>query len=174
MKALSVTNVSSGQTAPERLSDFQRNGWEITKGDGYQWLHPANGAVETAIQPYELALAFAGGGVASRAISSELKTGESLFLSERFGITSTTFGSSAAGGGGSLNRAGGIFKAGWSNLEKDGVGGWQFRVGIGRSSGSSRASFHMEIPGTFVRNEFAVPAIQVKQSLLRIAHKPLE
>lgn len=56
MKALPVTDLRTGQTAMERISDFQKNGWEIIRGDAYTLFHPSTGAVETAITPLDVAL----------------------------------------------------------------------------------------------------------------------
>ncbi len=100
--------------------------------------------------------------------------GERLFLSEKFGITSLRFGSSAANAQGALNQAGRLFKVGWST-GKNSVGQWgyKFRIGIGSSSANPNlARFHVYVPRSFVPNSFANPSIQVKRSLFNLELKP--
>jgi len=100
--------------------------------------------------------------------------GEKLFLSEKFGITSTKFGNSAAFAKGTLNEGGGWFKAGWSTGQNAaGQWGYKFRIGIGSSvTNPNVAKYHMYLPKSFVPNSFANPSIQVKRSLFNLGLKP--
>jgi len=93
---------------------------------------------------------------------------EKAFLSEGFGITSEKFGSSLVKAQGTLNKPGGLFKMGWSNVAKNG-GGMQMRIGIGsKTANPNQALFHMYVPKTFVPNSFANPSMQVKLSLYKL------
>jgi RHS repeat-associated protein len=100
--------------------------------------------------------------------------GQRLFISGKFGITSTRFGSSAANAQGAFNQAGSLFKAGWSTGKNSaGQWGYKFRVGFGTSStNANHARFHINIPGSFVPNSFANPSIQVKRSLFNLGLMP--
>jgi RHS repeat-associated protein len=100
--------------------------------------------------------------------------GQKLFLSERFGITSMRFNSSATHAQGTLNQGGRLFKAGWSTgTNAAGQWGYKFRIGIGSSSANPNiARFHRYVPGSFVPNSFANPSIQVKRSLFNLGLKP--
>ena len=109
---------------------------------------------------------------------------ERTFLSETFGITSSRFGNAAVKAEGTMNKAGSFFKAGFSNVEApqsvfgrntlvspiSGNAGWQFRIGFGVKPNSGQSKFHFYVPRTFVRNEFAAPSIQIKQSLYRLGN----
>ncbi len=84
-------------------------------------------------------------------------------MSERFGITSTRFGNSGiTGASGTLNKSGSALKIGWSGTTRNG-GGQIFRIGIGRSG--NRSLLHLDIPGTFLPNNFVGPSMQLKQSI---------
>ncbi|MBK7706070.1 MAG: hypothetical protein IPJ30_09885 [Acidobacteria bacterium] len=49
----------TGRTFKESLSFYERQGWEVIKGDGYHYVHPATGAVVNAIEPIDVALVLA-------------------------------------------------------------------------------------------------------------------
>jgi hypothetical protein len=100
------------------------------------------------------------------------KFAEKLFLSEKFGITSKLFANKITGVQGTLNKPGGLFKIGWSNVSKKG-GGMQLRIGVGSKTASpNQAWFHLYVPKTFVPNIYANPSIQVKRSLFNLTLKP--
>jgi RHS repeat-associated protein len=93
--------------------------------------------------------------------------GERLFMSETFGITSARFGNTGVGVQSSWNKAGSFLKAGWSGAKNG--GGMQFRVGVLPSaSNPSVARFHIFVPKSFVPYSYTGPAMQLKQSLMRI------
>lgn len=108
------------------------------------------------------------GNVFAKTESIGSKFGERLFLSGKFGITSSKFGSSLVKAQGALKQLGVLFKMGWSNVTKNG-GGMQMRIGIGsQAANPNKALFHIYIPKTFVPNSFANPSMQVKLSLYKL------
>jgi hypothetical protein len=94
--------------------------------------------------------------------ASSLTYGQRLFISSRFGITSTRFGNSVAYAQGSWNVPGSFFKLGWSTTGKFG-GGYAFRLGVGSAGNTAR--YHLYLPKTFVPNSFANPSIMLKRAL---------
>ncbi|WP_444996837.1 RHS repeat domain-containing protein [Aliikangiella sp. IMCC44359] len=91
--------------------------------------------------------------------------GQRLFLSETFGITSSSFAHSVTGVTGTMNVTGSSLKVGWSSVSANG-GGMMLRVGVGGSGNMAR--FHMYVPGSFVPNKFANGVIQVKRALKKM------
>jgi hypothetical protein len=110
---------------------------------GYKWAYSAIKGANTAVK---------GGNFA-----------EKMFLSEKFGITSTRFGNSGITGvGGTWNQSSSFLKMGWSGINKFG-GGQIFRIGIG--SNGNKALFHLDLYKTFLPNSFVGPSMQLKQAV---------
>ena len=142
---------------------------------------PALNVIATVMSFFTLPVAAAGsvaGSVvtkgASQGVAKVNSFGQRLFLSEKFGITSTKFGNSAAFAKGTMNQGGKLFKAGWSTGKNSaGQWGYKFRIGIGSSPANPNiARFHIYVPKSFVPNSFANPSIQVKRSLFKLGLKP--
>lgn len=128
-------------------------------------------AIDAALLAADVALFFVPGGAVIKGgiwayrFYKSGALGKKLFLSEKFGITSLNFGNSAAGIQGRFNKAGRFLKFGWSNTAKNG-GGMNMRLGIGRNSVKPKQSrYHIDIPGTFVPNNFANPSMELKRAL---------
>ena len=120
-----------------------------------------------------LAMGGAGAAGAVKGAAGAVKSGrfaERLFLSGRFGVTSTKFGNSGA----NVTRTHGTWnvprtplKVGWSGAKTQ--DGQAFRIGIGVSKTKPNQSrFHIQIPGTTVKNAFANGAMEVKRSLSKL------
>ncbi len=99
--------------------------------------------------------------------------GSKLFLSNRYGISSRLFGSSAAKAQGGLNVGGGYFKAGWSTgVNRAGEWGYKFRIGLGRSTANPNiAKYHLYVPFSWVSNSFANATISLRIALMKMGMK---
>jgi hypothetical protein len=70
-----MIDVRNGDRSMEVLTHFDQSGWDYARGDGFQSLHPATGAVQNAFTPEEVALfctplKFAGRAATARAFAT--------------------------------------------------------------------------------------------------------
>ncbi len=125
-----------------------------------------------ATQEYMITSAV-GGGIFKGVGAGLSYLGKKAFLSEIFGVTSSRFGHSAFGGaGGTYNQAGSVIKAGWSTGTAAGEYGMAFRFGLGTNAlRPNIASFHFQVPKTFVPNNVANDTAILKRWLYNASNK---